>query len=256
MNVIGNIVHKTLDYFYKKFGKNEIISLELFDEFYKKYFDECYHNSLIDNGFEHGLPETGFNYLNKTVIDSMLENFIKYERKFLGEGNKISIIDTEKELNLEIDFQGHKVNLHGFADRIDKVGDEIRIIDYKTGKVNPYDVKINDKVEGITSMAEKAVQLMMYKYLYLSEQSEKLENSEITADKIKPGIIGFQKLSHGVYSLEISDAHELSSSFKETCDKYFNEFLAEIFNKDIPFTQTKETRNCSFCDFKSICKRG
>lgn len=253
MNVIGNIVHKTLDYFYKKFGKNEIISLELFDDFYKKYFDECYHNSLIDNGFEHGLPETGFNYLNKTVIDSMLENFIKYERKFLGEGNKLSIINTEKELNLEIDYQGHKINLHGFADRIDKVGDEIRIIDYKTGKVNPYDVKINDKVEGITGMAEKAVQLLMYKYLYLSEN---LENSEISEHQIKPGIIGFQKLSHGVYSLEINDAHELSSSFKETCDKYFNEFLAEIFNKDIPFTQTKETRNCSFCDFRSICKRG
>ncbi len=253
MNVIGNIVHKTLDYFYKKFGKNEIISLELFDDFYKKYFDECYHNSLIDNGFEHGLPETGFNYLNKTVIDSMLENFIKYERKFLGEGNKLSIINTEKELNLEIDYQGHKVNLHGFADRIDKVGDEIRIIDYKTGKVNPYDVKINDKVEGITGMAEKAVQLLMYKYLYLSEN---LENSEISEHQIKPGIIGFQKLSHGVYSLEINDAHELSSSFKETCDKYFNEFLAEFFNKDIPFTQTKETRNCSFCDFRSICKRG
>ena len=255
VNVVGSIIHATLDNFYKLFG-HEVISLSLFDEMYKKHFKECYHKSLIDNGFASGLPDTGFNYLNKTVIDNMLENFIKYERKFLEENHQLSIIDTEKELEKYIDIQGHKVRLHGFADRIDKVGDEIRIIDYKTGKVNPYDVKINDKVEGITGMAEKAIQLMLYKYLYLSENMENSEHSVVSEDKIKPGIIGFQKLSHGVYSLEINDAHGLSSSFKETCDKYFNEFLDELFNKNMPFAQTEDTKNCSFCDFKNICKRG
>ena len=253
VNVVGSIIHATLDHFYKLFAKNEIISLELFDEMYKQQFNKCYHNALIDNGFANGLPDTGFNYLNRTVIDNMMKNFFKYEKKFLEEGNQLSIIDTEKELNYEIDFQGHKILLHGFADRIDKVGDEIRIIDYKTGKVNPYDVKINDKVVGITSMAEKAIQLMMYKYLYISEN---LGSSEISEQLIEPGIIGFQKLSHGIYNLEISEAHELSQSFTATCDKYFNEFLEELFNKDIPFAQTEDVKNCSFCDFKSICKRG
>ena len=252
VNVVGSIIHATLDNFYKLFN-HEVISLPLFDEMYKKHFKDCYHKSLIDNGFANGLPDTGFNYLNKTVIDNMLENFIKYERKFLEENKQLSIIDTEKELEKYFDIQGHKMRLHGFADRIDKVGDEIRIIDYKTGKVNPYDVKINDKVEGITGMAEKSIQLLMYKYLYLSENSE---HPEISEQLIKPGIVGFQKLSHGIYNLEISETHELSQSFKETCDKYFNEFLEELFNKDIPFTQTEDTKNCSFCDFKNICKRG
>ena len=252
VNVVGSIIHATLDNFYKLFN-HEVISLPLFDEMYKKHFKDCYHKSLIDNGFANGLPNTGFNYLNKTVIDNMLENFIKYERKFLEENKQLSIIDTEKELEKYFDIQGHKMRLHGFADRIDKVGDEIRIIDYKTGKVNPYDVKINDKVEGITGMAEKSIQLLMYKYLYLSENSE---HPEISEQLIKPGIVGFQKLSHGIYNLEISETHELSQSFKETCDKYFNEFLEELFNKDIPFTQTEDTKNCSFCDFKNLCKRG
>ena len=252
VNVIGNIIHKTLENFYNLFG-HEIISLALFDEIYNKHFAECYHNALVDNGFKNGLPDTGFNCLNKTVIDSMLKNFIKQERKFLEEGNKMSIIDTEIELKKELDYQGHKVVLHGFADRIDKVGDEIRVIDYKTGKVNPYDVKINEKVSGITTMAEKAIQLMMYKYLYLKANSG---HSEVSEEKIKPGIIGFQKLSHGVYNLEISDAHELNASFEETCTRYFNEFLAELFDKDIPFAQTDDIKTCSFCDFKSICKRG
>ena len=252
VNVVGSIIHVTLDNFYKKFG-HEVISLTLFDEFYKTHFNECYEKSLIENGFTKGLPDTGFNYLNKTVIENMLNNFIKYERKFLAESNGLSIIDTEVELNKTVECQGFKILLHGFADRIDKVGDDIRIIDYKTGKVNPYDVKISDKVDGITSMTEKAIQLLMYKYLYLSENSERLKNSE---KLIKPGIIGFQKLSHGVYNLEISEGHKLTYSFTDTCDKYFNEFLEELFNKEIPFTQTEDVKNCSFCDFKNICKRG
>ena len=249
VNVVGSIIHGTLDYFYRYFGK-EIISLELFDEMYKKHFKECYNKSLSDNGFKNGLPEIGFNYLNETVIDSMLRNFVKYEREFLAAGNKMSIIDTEIELEKEIEYQGYKVVLHGFADRIDKVNDEIRVIDYKTGKVNPYDVKINDKVVGITGMAEKAIQLLVYKYLYLKE------HSEISEKLIIPGIVGFQKLSHGLYNLEISEEHELSKSFEETCDTYFKEFLTEIFNKDIPFAQTEDVKSCSFCDFKNICKRG
>ena len=168
----------------------------------------------------------------------------------MAEGNLFSIIDTEVELKKEIEYQGYKIILHGFADRIDKVGDEIRVIDYKTGKVNPYDVKINAQVEGITGMSEKAIQLMMYKYLYLEE------NPDVSADKIKPGIIGFQKLSNGVYNLEINELHELNTSFEETCTRYFHEFLAELFNKEIPFAQTDDIKACSFCDFKSICKRG
>ena len=249
LNVIGSIIHGTLDNFYQKFVKNEKVSLQLFDAMYKKYFDECYQNALKSNGFANGLPDTGFNCLNKTVIESMLKNFFKNERRFIEEGNVFSIIDTEIELSKTIESNGYSVQLHGFADRIDKVGDEIRIIDYKTGKVHSNDVKIGDKVEGLTGMTEKSIQLMMYKYLYLAEHS----NSE---QLIKPGIIGFQKLSHGLYNLEINASHGLSTSFEETCTRYFNDFLAEMFNKDIPFTQTEELKNCSFCDFKSICKRG
>ena len=250
VNVVGSIIHATLDNFYKLFDKNTEISLALFNKMLEKRFDDCYSEALKSNGFANGLPDTGFNYLNKTVINSMLKNFIKCEREFLEAGNQLSIIDTEKELSHELDYQGNKVLLHGFADRIDKIGDEIRIIDYKTGKVNPYDVKINDKVTGITSMAEKAIQLLMYKYLYLQE------HNNVEPELIKPGIIGFQKLSHGLYDLEISELHDLSTSFEDTCTQYFNDFLKELFDKDIPFTQTEDVKNCSFCDFKSICKRG
>jgi ATP-dependent exoDNAse (exonuclease V) beta subunit len=248
-NVVGSIIHDTLDNFYKLFG-NDLISLALFDEMYKKHFQDCYQKALINNKFPNGLPDTGFNCLNKTAINNMLDNFIRYERKFLAEGNRLSIISTEIELTKNIDYQGYKIELYGKADRIDKVNDEIRVIDYKTGKVNPSDVRIGKNQILITDMAEKSIQLLIYKYLFLQG------NPSINADNVNPGIIGFQKLSHGVYALEIDESHDLSKSFEENCTSYFNDFLSGLFNKNTPFAQTDELKNCSFCDFKNICKRG
>ena len=250
VNVVGNIIHGTLDHFYKLFNKDEIISLKLFDEMLKNNFEECYHKSLIDNKFSNGLPDSGFNRLNKTVIDKMLSTFIKYERKFLEEGNKLSIIYTEKILTKDVDIQGYKVELYGKADRIDKVNDIIRVIDYKTGKVTTSDVKITKNADGIMSMSEKSIQLMMYKYLYLHN------HPQVSPEQIYPGIYGFLKLSHGVFHLEIDRNHALSSSFEETCTQYIDDFLAVLFDKSTPFEQTDDNKTCSFCDFKNICKRG
>ena len=248
MRDIGNIVHKTLDYFYKLF-ENDVITLELFDAMYKKHFKECYNKSLIDNDFANGLPDTGFNRLTNTVIKEMLDNFIKQEREFLKSNQQFSIVATEIDIDKNVDYQGHKVRLHGFADRIDKVGDEIRVIDYKTGKVDPSDVKITKNTDGLTSMKEKSIQLLMYKYLYLHN------HPEVSPDLIQPGIIAFQKLKQGLFKLEIDPAHALNTSFEDTCTKYFDDMLAEIFNKDKPFEQTDDIDSCKYCDFKSLCKR-
>ena len=251
-NVIGSIIHKTLELFYNEFKKNEVISLELFDQMYKKYFDECYHKALEINGFVNGLPETGFNSLCATTIESLQKKFIESEREFLKQGNQLSIINTEIDLGQEIDYQGHKVRLHGFADRIDKVNDDIRVIDYKTGKVDSEDVSIGKSVTAITDMREKALQLLMYKYLYLQN------NKGIDADKIKPAIISLKSLKKtkgGTFDLDIAQEHELNKSFEDVCTRYFEDLLAEIFNKDIPFVQCEKTDDCKYCDFKSICKR-
>lgn len=248
MRDIGNIVHTTLDYFYKLF-KNDVITLDLFDAMYKTHFDECYRKSLSDNDFSNGLPDTGFNRLTKTVINEMLDNFVKQEREFIKSNGQLSIIATEIDLEKEIDYQGYKIKLHGFADRIDKVGDEIRVIDYKTGKVDKPDVKITKNTDGLKSMKEKSIQLLMYKYLYLHN------NPEVSSDLIQPGIIAFQKLRQGVFQLEIDQNHDLSTSFKATCTQYFNDLLADIFDKEQPFVQTDDMNTCKNCDFKSICKR-
>lgn len=248
VNVIGNIVHDTLDYLYEKFG-HDIITPQLYNAVCDKYFKDCYKQALEHNHFADGLPDTGFNCLSSTVIDKMLSKFINFEKRFLAEGNKLSIIATETKLRHQVDIQGYKVELYGKADRIDTVNGETRVIDYKTGTVRQNDLVVKDDQNRITAMAEKSIQLLMYKYLYL------LQNPDVNPDTVKPGIIGLQKLKNGVFELNISENHDLNKDFMPNCKAYFDAFLDELFNKDIPFTQTDDTHSCSYCDFRNICKR-
>lgn len=254
VNVIGSIVHKTLELLYDEL-KNSVVTSELFELTRKKHFDRCYKQALEDNGFGSGLPETGFNYLSKTVIDNMLANFLKAETSFLKEGEtgvdkyNLTIVDTEESLCQDIEIQGRTIKLKGFADRIDKVNDTIRIIDYKTGKVHTSDVKIGANQTDIVLMAEKSIQLLVYKYLYLKS------HPEVNAGNVEPGIIGFQKLTNGIFSLNTSENPDLNNDFVPNCEKYFTRFMETVLNPDTPFSQTDKEQNCHFCEFKAICKR-
>ena len=31
--------------------------------------------------------------------------------------------------------------------------------------------------------------------------------------------------------------------------------LKEIFDQDVPFTQTEDEKRCAFCDFRRMCRR-
>ncbi len=254
VNVIGSIVHKVLENFYHKFNNGTITS-RLFELVYDRHFEQCYQDALEANGFHSGLPQTGFNHLSKTVIDNMLANFFREERKFIKEGEtgeiryKLSMIDMEKEMSHTFNVDGKDIKLKGFADRIDKVNNTIRIIDYKTGKVEDHNVKVKADQTDITLMAEKSIQLLVYKYLYL------MENPELNPDDIEPGIIGFLKLSNGIFSLNTSENQDFNNDFRTNCENYFIRFFKEVLSREIPFSQTGKEQNCRFCEFRSICKR-
>ena len=74
-------------------------------------------------------------------------------------------------------------------------------------------------------------------------------------------------LSPGIYFLRTSfqdfssavtyDKHEITdiSVYFDEFEALFNEKIAELFNKDISFTQTENTKNCEYCPFRDLCER-
>ena len=255
MNVIGSIIHNTLDELYRNFG-NEIVTESKFLEVRNQYLDKCYQNALRNNNFRNGLPKTGFNSIIASVIDTMISRFLDNEHNIVKE-NSLRILCTEKELS----FHLNNVELHGFADRIDLLNDKLRVIDYKTGSVNPYDVSISGNAQQLQDMHDKSIQLIMYKYLFikmLNSNTLGLDEAliaHIEEENIVPGIIALQKMSNGVFELKVNNA-DLANDFEAQCDIMFEQLISDIFDKNNPFTQTDDTKVCGYCSFRDICKRG
>ena len=255
MNVIGSIIHNTLDELYRNFG-NEVVTESKFLEVRNQYLDKCYQNALRNNNFRNGLPKTGFNSIIASVIDTMISRFLDNEHNIVKE-NSLKILCTEKELS----FHLNNVELHGFADRIDLLNDKLRVIDYKTGSVNPYDVSISGNAKQLQDMHDKSIQLIMYKYLFikmLNSNTLGLDEAliaHIEEENIVPGIIALQKMSNGVFELKVNNA-DLANDFEAQCDIMFEQLISDIFDKNNPFTQTDDIKVCGYCSFRNICKRG
>ena len=184
-STLGTVIHKALEGFYLPFLGGEIKSKDLI-----AVLPEI--NSTLNVLFETELKNNSFvrgkNKLIYTVADQFLNAFIKKEIDFLKSGNSIEVVGLEKNLTREISVDGidFPIKLIGNADRIDKVNGQLRIIDYKTGKVEPKEIQAND-VRKITqeTQFQKGFQLFLYAYMYKSECYDQ---------DLEAGIVSFRAL--------------------------------------------------------------
>ena len=248
-NVIGSIIHDTFQNLYEHFGKDEITS-DIFNEVVDRHLKESHHNALTKNKFPNGLPDTGFNYLNKMIMEKLINNFINFEREQLKDNN-ISILELEKEMIHYFYVNETNVKLSGRADRIDMIDNTIRVLDYKSGSVKDDDMIVNKDASTLDKLSAKSLQLIIYKYLYVKEHP----NINLKNITIEPGIIGLRKLSNGIFTLNNNSEAFDDDNFIESCDTLFKDIFSEILNEKISFKQTDDEKKCTFCDFKTICKR-
>jgi hypothetical protein len=111
----------------------------------------------------------GKNLLSYEMAMTITRNLLLEEREFVHKSSEpIDIIMLEMKLtkSIEIEVNGTKKLIHfsGLVDRIDKVGNNYRVIDYKSGKVTEKDVKFKKLDTPILSFknCKHAVQLALY----------------------------------------------------------------------------------------------
>ena len=150
--------------------------------------------------------------------------------------------------------------MKGRVDRVDELGDVLRIIDYKTGKVSKGEVtffKWGELTEN--KKKEKAFQLLMYAYLYLKKYPHYLDK------KVVVGNFSFKNLKEGLICVSTNKTNKegKKSNQKETLliDKnVLDEFEQQLKNilikiQEENFKQTDDLNVCKWCDYKLICKR-
>lgn len=179
------------------------------------------------------------------VITGIVVEMLKHEKQFVP----FSFVAAEKHLQSVWNVgDGLAVRFTQYIDRIDRVGDTLRIVDYKTGAEKLAFSSIEDMFTvGVKNEAKSIFQVLFYCHLYrLSENDNRPIQPYIYQlhDIFNKGL-GPLKFSNET----ISDYHMIDAPFATAV----NNMLSEIFNSDTPFVQAEDKSNCTFCKFKSIC---
>ena len=233
-NTFGTIVHNSLQNLYLPYVGKLLTeeglknSLSKVDEEVENQFSKEFCSSRFF---------TGKNFINLTIAKKYIHDFINLELKIVRSGKKIRILDLET--NLELDYFSKKLNknflLKGIADRIDEMDGILRIIDYKTGKVQRSDLTIKDWNDLILDEKKsKAFQVLFYAFVYKKQNN--YENPMIS------GIYSFKNFKEGFLPFKNSEINQEDlENFEEQLDLLFE----QIFDFNIPFIE-KEIKKFNY----------
>ncbi len=281
----GSIIHEILEDIYRELSaKHKEIEAQHIEKelpqvqsrVNEKFLKEEYANYLL----------TGSNFITKKLTTNFVTNFLKNQVKEVNDnGVPFEILSLENKnrweepheafspvlsTKFEADVQGQsvEVKVKGITDRIDKIGEKVRIIDYKTGLVEKKDVKLsNDDLERLVSdtKADKVRQLWLYKYILsklIIEKGEYYIGDYKLTDKepISAGIYSLRNLKEGLLELKstVKDQELFSETLQEyvnMSEKYLKEIIQNMVDDKKPIERTDDVATCAYCAYKGICGR-
>ena len=232
LNTLGTIIHETLKALYDPFVGKFISETDITNCF-KLLDDEVLKQFKLV--YKEGEIKKGRNLLAFEVAKRNISNFLKMELETIKNGDAIQIIALEKtyERLLEHPALPFPVRIKGNVDRIELRNGKVRIIDYKTGKVEKANVVLKSW-NGLTQELknDKIIQVLAYAFMYEEDAKE---------IPIEVGIISFKNLKSGFLPFGFKEDKELTITVtKEILKNYLEEIvllLREIFDKEIPFEE-------------------
>ena len=232
VNTLGTIIHETLKSLYDPFigkfiSESDILNcIKQIDVEVMKQFKIVYKEGEI---------KKGRNLLAFEVAKRNVYNFLKVELESVIAGDVIKILALEQryERIFEHSSLPFPIKIGGSVDRIELRNGILRIIDYKTGKVDKGTVTLTtwtDLTKDIVN--EKIIQVLAYAFMYEEMAFEQ---------QMEAGIISFKNLKSGFLPFTFKEGKELNTIItKETINQYLEQItilLVEIFDENIPFEE-------------------
>lgn len=237
-NTLGTVIHNTLQDLYEPLiGK--FLSIETVKTMKTNTVEKIMlHFRKI---YKEGDLAKGKNLIIFEIAKRYISNFLNTEIEILKQGNTIKILQIETALNVSIDIPelDFPVILKGKVDRVDEYNGTMRIIDYKTGKVELNKVEIVNWEDITTDYTKYSKSFQVLTYAYMMHAKETFNNP------IEAGIISFKNLKAGFLKFSKKDksgigAKKDSQITKVMLNDFYNELkslILEICNPKIPFTE-------------------
>lgn len=254
-DVFGSILHKVMEDLYAPF-KGKLVTADLLKLLRKdqplltgtiaRAFAELFFKSSVVR------PLEGENFLTGEMIRKYAEKILEQDARF----TPFHYIESEKKVRATITLSDKRVvQLKGFIDRVDSLDRVLRIVDYKTGSG-----KLEfESVEGLFDKEAKdrpkaVMQVFLYAWMYQ-------QLPEYTGMPIQPAIYYLRTLFQRSFKPVVEQkkgrgkADKVNSfqDFASDFEDKLRQCLDEIFNLDIPFTQTETGKACAYCSFRGLC---
>jgi hypothetical protein len=232
LNTLGTIIHETLKSLYDPFVGRFISESDIHNCFKQIDAEVLKQFKVV---YKEGEIKKGRNLLAFEVAKRNVSNFLKVELESIKAGDAIKILALEQtfERILNHPTLPFPVLIKGNVDRIEERNGVIRIIDYKTGKVEKSSVTLKTW-KGLTEEIknDKIIQVLAYAYMYETEAKSK---------PIEAGIISFKNLKSGFLPFNFKEEKEGNMIInEEVMTNYLEQIvllLNEILDVSIPFEE-------------------
>jgi CRISPR/Cas system-associated exonuclease Cas4 (RecB family) len=256
--VLGNFLHDVMERFYTRITKRKF-SRQIEASDFEDY--DVTIDALIDEVFieayrldpEKKVTYAGQRLVVKEIVKRFAHRIVEMDKAYAP----FSIEALEQEgltFTVNISHAPYRAVVGGKIDRVDRKGNILRVIDYKTGKD-----KLN--FESIASLFARdayrnkaAFQTLLYALLY-KQNFLKDDTSSVT---LVPGLINRMNLFDDGFSFglkvgreQIADVDQLLPEF----EAHLRNLFEELFDITRPFDQTIDTENCKNCPYSMICYR-
>jgi hypothetical protein len=216
LNTLGTIIHETLEALYTPFIGKFLSESDILGCFKLLETEVLKQFKLV---YKEGEIKKGRNLLAFEVAKRNVSNFLKVELESIKNGDVIKILHLEKgcERILEYPSLPFSIKIAGKVDRIEERNGVIRIIDYKTGKVEKTSVTLKswkDLTKDIKN--DKIIQVLAYAFMFENEANGK---------PIEAGIISFKNLKSGFLPFSFKEGKEETTIINE---RILNDYLEQM----------------------------
>lgn len=243
-DLFGSIFHETMERIYapyrgKTVASETIAGLAADSHTVSGIIEECIKAELNASELR------GRNIIVRELLRKYVTRTLEYDASL----DNLEYVRSEYNASTFLDTDAGKVRIKGFIDRIDRVCGRLRLVDYKTGRVETGNGPGN--IESMFDRSDRkrsSVMLQLYLYALLYRESE-LYGGEDMLDLTVYSLRSMFGENPGIENLLGMEAID---SFKEALISLLN----EIFDEDTDFSQTDDEGKCEYCLFKSVCNRG
>ena len=262
--VFGNLAHFSMENLYAGFlerKKRAVLEPGDFNELKEKWVFPAIEKAIRTH---YHLEESAETKLNgqMAIARDVLQKYIIRVLEIDEESAPFRLVSLEKEkryeakLPIETSTGVKEIALRGIIDRVDELNGVIRLIDYKSGgdkKEFPDIPSLFDRES--KSRNKAAMQTMFYGLIY---QATHPQNTA----PLKPAIFNLKEIFSDEFNpyLQLKESRTKTelTDFRDHQEDYTAQLkglLEEMYNPEVPFSQTEDLKKCEYCPYKEICGR-